>query len=70
MLSFVFRLVWLFVRHVLLSPFRLWFLLSFGVYFITEAVMALWFKGQNLKKKYNADWALVTGGSSGELEHI
>lgn len=68
MISFVFRLVWLFLWHVLLSPFRLWFLLSFGSYFITEAILAFWFKGQNLKKRYNASWALVTGSSSGETE--
>lgn len=66
MLSLILRSIWLFIWYVLLSPFRLWFLLSFGTYFITEAIIALWYKTQNLKKRYNAEWALVTGSSSGK----
>jgi hypothetical protein len=66
MLGFLAHLVWLFVWHVLLSPFRLWFLLSFGTYFVIEAIIAVWYKTQNLKKRYNAEWALVTGSSSGK----
>eukprot|EP00197_Chlamydomonas_leiostraca_P006432 CAMPEP_0202868676 /NCGR_PEP_ID=MMETSP1391-20130828/11011_1 /ASSEMBLY_ACC=CAM_ASM_000867 /TAXON_ID=1034604 /ORGANISM="Chlamydomonas leiostraca, Strain SAG 11-49" /LENGTH=323 /DNA_ID=CAMNT_0049548873 /DNA_START=10 /DNA_END=981 /DNA_ORIENTATION=+ len=38
---------------------------GFVVYFIQHVVCAFIFKTQNLKRRYNANWALVTGGSSG-----
>lgn len=41
------------------------FTLSFGVYFIQHIICAYFFKTQNLKRRYNAQWALVTGASSG-----
>lgn len=45
--------------------FQLLFWLGFGVYFIHHAICAYFYKTQNLKKRYNAQWALVTGASSG-----
>ena len=42
------------------------FFLSFAVYFIHHLIVAYFFKTQNLKRRYNAKWALVTGASSGE----
>lgn len=41
------------------------FTLSFGVYLIQHCICAFVYKTQNLKRRYNARWALVTGGSSG-----
>lgn len=41
-------------------------LLSFGSYFLLQLICGGYFKTQNLKKRYNAKWALVTGSSSGE----
>ena len=43
------------------------FFLQFGTYILQHIVVAFFFKTQHLKRKYNAEWALVTGGSSGEL---
>lgn len=34
-------------------------------YLIPHTFVAWFYKTQNLKKKYNAQWALVTGASSG-----
>ena len=43
------------------------FALSFGTYFVHHLILSLWYKTQNLKKRYpNAQWALVTGSSSGD----
>ncbi|GAX76766.1 hypothetical protein CEUSTIGMA_g4213.t1 [Chlamydomonas eustigma] len=41
------------------------FFFSFGTYVLHHLFVAFWFKTQNLKKRYNAQWALVTGSSSG-----
>jgi hypothetical protein len=41
-------------------------LLIFGAYAIPHLFVSFFYKTKNLKKAYNADWALVTGGSSGE----
>lgn len=47
--------------------FALLFVPGFLTYIIHHLVVAYFYKTQNLKKKYNdAEWALVTGGSSGE----
>jgi len=40
-------------------------LLSIFTYLVPIALAALYFTDQDLKKKYSAEWALVTGGSSG-----
>lgn len=50
--------------------FLFWALFApcFLVYFIQHIVCAYVYKTQNLKRRYNAQWALVTGGSSGTLE--
>jgi len=40
-------------------------LLSIFTYLVPIALAAFYFTDQDLKKKYNADWAVVTGGSSG-----
>ncbi|PNH08633.1 3-ketoacyl-CoA reductase [Tetrabaena socialis] len=45
--------------------FALLFVPSFLSYFVHHLICAVFYKTQNLKKRYNADWALVTGGSSG-----
>ncbi|GIL59058.1 hypothetical protein Vafri_14014, partial [Volvox africanus] len=39
--------------------------LSFGTYFLQHIICSYFFKTQNLKRRYNAQWALVTGASSG-----
>jgi short-subunit dehydrogenase len=39
-------------------------LLSFGTYFL-PMMMHVFYRPQNLRRKYDAEWALVTGGSSG-----
>lgn len=40
--------------------------LVFLTYLIPHIFVAWFYKTQNLKKKYSAKWALVTGASSGE----
>ncbi len=39
--------------------------LSFGLYAVFQLLCGTYFKTQNLKRRYNAQWALVTGSSSG-----
>lgn len=47
--------------------FALLFVPCFFTYAVHHLFVALFYKTQNLKKKYNgAEWALVTGSSSGE----
>ena len=41
------------------------FVPCFLTYIIQHLIVAFFFKTQNLKKRYNAEWALVTGASSG-----
>mmetsp|Transcript_1426 Transcript_1426/g.3129 ORF Transcript_1426/g.3129 Transcript_1426/m.3129 type:complete len:323 (-) Transcript_1426:848-1816(-) len=41
------------------------FFFSFGTYIIHHIIVAFFYKTQNLKKRYSAEWALVTGASSG-----
>jgi hypothetical protein len=38
---------------------------SFLLYGLLQLLCGGWFRTQNLKKRYNAEWALVTGSSSG-----
>jgi hypothetical protein len=38
---------------------------SFVLYALLQTLCGVWFRTQNLKKRYNAQWALVTGSSSG-----
>lgn len=40
--------------------------MSVGVYILQHIYCAFFYRTQNLKKKYNAQWALVTGSSTGE----
>lgn len=49
-----------------LSTFA-WGLLAliFGGYLLPHMIVTWFFKTKNLKKAYNAEWALVTGSSSG-----
>lgn len=42
--------------------------LIFLGYAIPHLIVAWFYKTKNLKKAYNADWALVTGASSGEQQ--
>lgn len=44
-----------------------WVFASLGLYVLFQALCGVWFKTQNLKKRYNAQWGLVTGSSSGEI---
>lgn len=39
---------------------------SLGLYVLFQTLCGVWFRTQNLKKRYNAEWGLVTGSSSGE----
>lgn len=39
--------------------------LSFGLYAVIQLLCGTYYKTQNLKKRYNAQWGLVTGSSSG-----
>ncbi|KAG2485629.1 hypothetical protein HYH03_015689 [Edaphochlamys debaryana] len=45
--------------------FCLLFVPSFLTYIVQHLICSVFFKTQNLKRRYNADWALVTGASSG-----
>lgn len=49
-----------------------WFLfsLSFLTYAVQHIICAYFYKTQNLKKRYKASWALVTGASSGVFERM
>lgn len=50
----------------MLGSISTWVLaLIFGAYFIPHVIVAWFYKTKNLKKAYNAEWALVTGASSG-----
>jgi hypothetical protein len=40
--------------------------LSFGLYAVFELLCGGFYKYQNLRQRYKAEWALVTGASSGE----
>jgi hypothetical protein len=40
-------------------------LLSFGLYAVFELLCGGYYKYQNLQQRYKAEWALVTGASSG-----
>jgi hypothetical protein len=42
------------------------FVTSFVLYALLQLVCGGWYRTQDLKKRYNAEWALVTGSSSGE----
>jgi uncharacterized membrane protein HdeD (DUF308 family) len=55
-----------FMLFVYKYAFLALFFLSFGVYFLHHIIVAHFFKTQNLKRRYSAQWALVTGASSGE----
>lgn len=46
--------------------FLAFFVPCFLTYALQHLVVAYFYKTQNLKKRYNATWALVTGASSGE----
>ena len=51
----------------MLGTLAIWALaFIFLAYAIPHLVVAWFYKTKNLKKAYNADWALVTGASSGE----
>ena len=41
-------------------------LLNIGLYVVGQILTSFVYKPQDLKKKYSAQWALVTGGSSGK----
>lgn len=41
------------------------FVPAFLTYAIQHMICAFFYKTQNLKKRYGAEWALVTGASSG-----
>lgn len=41
------------------------FVVSSALYLLPIVYLSLFARSQDLKKKYNASWALVTGGSSG-----
>uniref|UniRef100_A0A7S0YGV5 Uncharacterized protein n=1 Tax=Polytomella parva TaxID=51329 RepID=A0A7S0YGV5_9CHLO len=50
--------MWKYLFYFLFFP-------CFFLYFAQHLLCAFFFKTQNLKKRYNASWALVTGASSG-----
>mmetsp|Transcript_2375 Transcript_2375/g.3188 ORF Transcript_2375/g.3188 Transcript_2375/m.3188 type:complete len:314 (-) Transcript_2375:24-965(-) len=52
--------MWTLISTILALPSILWLILYFVPILLTKILPA-----QNLKKKYEAEWALVTGGSSG-----
>ena len=54
-------------RHAMIGTIALYLLLFiFLGYLIPHLIVAWFYKTKNLKKSYNAEWALVTGASSGE----
>lgn len=42
--------------------------LSFGLYALFQILCGSYYKYQNLKDRYKAEWALVTGASTGEQQ--
>lgn len=48
-----------------LAAFWALFLGSFATYIVQHVVCAYFYRTQNLKRRYNAQWAIVTGASSG-----
>lgn len=44
--------------------------LSFGLYAVFEFLCGGFYKYQNLRQRYKAEWALVTGASSGECTRV
>lgn len=42
-------------------------ILSFGLYIVLQLLCGSYYKYQNLKDRYSAEWALVTGASTGEI---
>jgi hypothetical protein len=59
---------------VILAPLKVLGLvvavLSFVLYAIIQLLCGSFFKTQNLKKRYNANWGLVTGSSSGNRPSV
>jgi len=44
--------------------------LSFGLYFALQLICGTYYKYQNLKDRYGATWALVTGASTGCIKTV
>jgi hypothetical protein len=59
-------LIWFVLKPLGLVVGLILLFTSFGFYALFQSLCGVWFKTQNLKKRYNAEWALVTGSSSGE----
>ena len=57
-------LLWMMFSFV--SPFA--FAAILLGYLLPHAVVSLFFTSRDLKKAYDAEWALVTGASSGEIK--
>lgn len=58
-------ITWFLLRPFSLLVGLLLVFTSFGLYALFQTLCGVWWKTQNLKKRYNAEWALVTGSSSG-----
>ncbi|KIY95930.1 hypothetical protein MNEG_12034 [Monoraphidium neglectum] len=58
-------LIWFVLKPLGLVVGLILLFTSFGFYALFQSLCGVWFKTQNLKKRYNAEWALVTGSSSG-----
>lgn len=53
-------------RRKMIGTLAVWVLaFIFLGYFVPHLIVAWFYKTKNLKKAYNAEWALVTGASSG-----
>ena len=52
--------LWIWLSLVIFGP-------NMIAYLIHQTLLAYFFKARDLKRRYNAKWALVTGSSSGRI---
>lgn len=59
--------MWLAAPFLFLGSWLGWAVvfLSFGLYIFFQLLCGSYFKYQNLRERYKAEWALVTGASTG-----
>lgn len=56
--------------HVLAGFGLAFLILSIIPYLVWHFLLSVFFPTQDLKKRYDAHWALVTGASSGEVQFV
>lgn len=65
--------MWVWQIVALLFTWKILFVLVFGpnliAYLIHQLLLGYYCKDRDLKRRYNAQWGLVTGASSGKLSN-